>query len=46
MNHIFTQIEHYMREALQQELPEVKTTDLEKDGAGRHGSGKSGIGPL
>ena len=30
MNNIFTQVEHYMREALQQELPEVTTTDLEK----------------
>ena len=46
MNHIFTQIEHYMHEALQQELPEVKTTDLEKDGAGRHRRGKSVFGPL
>ncbi len=33
MNNIFTQVEHYMHEALQQELPEVTTTDLEKDGA-------------
>ena len=33
MNNIFMQVEHYMHEALQQELPEVTTTDLEKDGA-------------
>ena len=42
MNHIFTQIEHYMHEALQQELPEVKTTDLEKDGAVFYMNGKNG----
>ena len=42
MNHIFTQIDHYMHEALQQELPEVKTTDLEKDGAVFYMNGKNG----
>ncbi len=42
MNNIFTQVEHYMREALQQELPEVTTTDLEKDGAVFYMNGKNG----
>lgn len=41
MNNIFTQVEHYMREALQQELPEVTTSDLEKDGAVFYMNGKN-----
>ena len=42
MNKIFTQIDHYMHEALKQSLPDLKPGDLEKDGAVFYMNGKNG----
>ena len=42
MNKIFTQIDHYMHDALKQSMPDIKTEDLEKDGAVYYMNGKNG----
>ena len=42
MNKIFTQIDHYMHDALKQSMPDIKTEDLEKDGAVFYMNGKNG----
>ena len=42
MNKIFTQVEKYMRDALNANLPDVSASDLEKDGAIFYMNGQNG----